>query len=73
MTSWSERALLDASLAAWRDAEVAQAHVELQALRVEYAHRGDVIESLKAKIAELKAQLRKRTAARTTEESCLNG
>jgi hypothetical protein len=58
--TWGERAVLDESLAAWRDAEVARAHVELQALRIEYEHGGAVIARLQRKLATLRADRKAR-------------
>jgi hypothetical protein len=58
MTFYSQRAQHDPALAAWRDAEIARAGVELAALKVEYQHQAEVIAQQAATIRQLEAALK---------------
>jgi len=56
--SWSERAATDPTLQAFLDAEIAKAHVELQTLRVEYAHYKTLAEEKQRENADLLRELK---------------
>jgi hypothetical protein len=58
MTSYSQLAQHDPALAAWRDAEIARAGVELAALKVEHEHQAEVIAQQAERIEQLKAALK---------------
>jgi hypothetical protein len=57
MTSYSQLAQHDPALAAWRDAEIARAGVELAALKVEAEHAQAVIADLRRQIKALEAKV----------------
>ena len=56
--TWAERAEADPTLRAFVDGEIAQAHVELQLLRVECARQQRLIERLDAKLTEARRELK---------------
>jgi hypothetical protein len=58
MTSYSQLAQHDPALAAWRDAEIARAGVELAALKVEAERDKAIIAQQAATIRQLEAALK---------------
>ena len=58
MTSFAEQALHNPALRAFIDGEIARAHIDLHALRVENEHQRVVIAHQKDRIAELEAAQR---------------
>lgn len=57
--TWAERMQTDQTLRDFVDAEIARAHVELQALRAEHQRDRDTIEAQEREIKDLRARVAK--------------
>ena len=58
--TWAERALLEADLRAFVQAEIARAGIDAQAWKVEAEHRAEVIQALQAQVRELTEQAKRK-------------